>query len=111
MERPTSETMFPSVSLIGINIRFNKGNIPSAFNTFHSIRQSLSNYFWFKQIVNPDLTHNKISINYETHGWIINLGSYEIQDSYKNTWFNKFDEYLLKSWETRKVASSFLEDE
>lgn len=88
---------------------YDHGNFSSIYKRIYV--KSSSNYLWFKQIVNPNLTHNKISINYETHGWITNLGSYEIQDSYKNTWFNKFDEYLLKSWETRKVASSFLEDE
>ena len=66
------------------------------------------NYSFFKQL--SFSATNNFNISLVSNGLTPMVGGNNDQNEYSNTYFNKFDEYLLKNWKERKIASSFYED-
>ncbi len=68
------------------------------------------NYSFFKQLsLTARNVKNDITAEFDSKGFIINVGNYENQNSYRETYFFEFDKFLLESWNKRIIASSFFE--
>lgn len=69
------------------------------------------NYSLFKQLLHSaKIVTEGVSVQFVSEESSINIGNYNHQQPYHETFFREFDEYLLKNWKKREIASSFYED-
>ena len=87
---------------------YDKGECSSLYEKIKI--NSSYNYSFFKQLsLEAKNVISDITVAFDTKGFIINVVDYNYQNSYRETAFREFDEYLLKSWKERKIALSLFE--